>query len=34
MGLPTLRVAVWLLAILVWITVMQRFVRTWKQLGE
>lgn len=34
LGLPTLEVAVWALAILVWLTVIQRFVRTWKQLGE
>lgn len=32
-GLPTLEPTIWVLAILVWITVVQRFVRTWKQLG-
>lgn len=34
LGLPTLDVTVWGLAILVWLTVIQRFVRTWRQLGE
>jgi len=34
LGVPTLEWAVWALAILVWLTVLQRFVRTWRQLGE
>jgi CDP-diacylglycerol--glycerol-3-phosphate 3-phosphatidyltransferase len=34
LGLPTLEVAVWALAVLVWLTVLQRFFRTWRQLGE
>jgi CDP-diacylglycerol--glycerol-3-phosphate 3-phosphatidyltransferase len=34
LGLPTLEWSVWALAILVWLTVLQRFVRTWRQLGE
>lgn len=33
-GLPTLEPALWALAVLVWLTVVQRFVNTWKQLGE
>lgn len=33
-GLPTLEVAVWVIAILVWLTVVQRFIITWKQLAE
>ena len=33
-GLPTLEPAIWILAVLVWFTAMQRFVRTWKQLGH
>jgi CDP-diacylglycerol--glycerol-3-phosphate 3-phosphatidyltransferase len=31
-GLPTLTVTVWALALLTWLTVMQRFYRTWQQL--
>lgn len=31
-GLPTLVATIWILAILSWITVMQRFYRTWAQL--
>ncbi len=34
LGLHTLEPTIWILAILVWLTVLQRFVRTWKQLGE
>jgi len=34
LGLPTLVGTVWALAILSWITVMQRFYRTWAQMGE
>jgi len=34
LGLPTLEVTVWALAILTWLTVIQRFYRTWVQLGE
>ena len=34
LGLPTLVVTVWILAVLSWLTVMQRFYRTWAQLGE
>lgn len=33
-GLPTLEPALWALAVLVWFTVLQRFIITWKQLGE
>lgn len=33
-GLPTLEATVWILAIGVWLTVLQRFVRTWRQLAE
>jgi CDP-diacylglycerol--glycerol-3-phosphate 3-phosphatidyltransferase len=33
-GLPTLVVTVWVMAVLSWLTVMQRFYRTWAQLGE
>ena len=33
-GLHTLEPTMWVFAVLVWFTVMQRFVRTWKQLGE
>ena len=33
-GLPTLVGTVWVLAILSWVTVMQRFYRTWAQLDE
>lgn len=33
-GLPLLDWTVWILAVLVWLTVLQRFVRTWRQLGE
>lgn len=33
-GLPTLEPMVWVMAVLVWFTVLQRFVRTWKRLGE
>ncbi len=32
-GLHTLEPAIWVFAALVWFTVLQRFVRTWKQLG-
>jgi len=32
MGLPTLTVAVWALAVLSWVTVLQRFYNTWVQL--
>ena len=31
--LPTLEVTLWALAALIWLTVFQRFFRTWKQLG-
>lgn len=34
LGLPTLEATVWILAVGVWLTVMQRFVRTWRQLDE
>jgi CDP-diacylglycerol--glycerol-3-phosphate 3-phosphatidyltransferase len=34
LGVPTLEPALWGLAVLVWLTVLQRFVRTWRQLGE
>jgi len=33
-GLPTLEPMVWVFAVLVWFTVLQRFARTWKQLNE
>jgi CDP-diacylglycerol---glycerol-3-phosphate 3-phosphatidyltransferase len=33
-GLHTLEPTMWVFAVLVWFTVLQRFVRTWKQLGE
>ena len=33
-NLPTLVPTVWGLTILVWVTVAQRFYRTWRQLGE
>lgn len=33
-GLPTLVATIWLMAVLSWVTVMQRFFRTWAQLGE
>jgi CDP-diacylglycerol--glycerol-3-phosphate 3-phosphatidyltransferase len=33
-GLPTLEPTLWALAVLVWLTVIQRFVRTWKQLAD
>ena len=33
-GLHTLEPTVWAMAVLVWFTVLQRFVRTWKLLGE
>lgn len=32
-GLPTLEVTLWVLAVLIWLTVIQRFYRTWTQLG-
>lgn len=32
-GLPTLVGTVWVLAVLTWLTVLQRFYRTWVQLG-
>ena len=32
-GLPTLAATVWGLAVLTWVTVLQRFYRTWVQLG-
>lgn len=34
LGLPTLETTIWAMAILVWLTVLQRFVRTWSQLAE
>lgn len=34
LGLPTLVATIWLMAVLSWVTVMQRFFRTWAQLGE
>lgn len=34
LGLHTLEPTIWILAVLVWLTVLQRFVRTWKQLRE
>jgi CDP-diacylglycerol--glycerol-3-phosphate 3-phosphatidyltransferase len=34
LGVPTLEVTVWAMAALTWLTVMQRFYRTWVQLGE
>jgi len=33
-GLPTLAVTVWALAALTWLTALQRFRRTWAQLGS
>lgn len=33
-GLPTLVATIWIMAVLSWVTVMQRFYRTWAQLGE
>lgn len=33
-GWPTLEATIWLLAVLVWLTVLQRFWRTWRQLAE
>lgn len=33
LGLPTLEPAIWAMVILVWFTVLQRFLRTWRQLG-
>jgi CDP-diacylglycerol--glycerol-3-phosphate 3-phosphatidyltransferase len=33
-GLPTLPATIWILAILSWLTVLQRFHRTWAQLQE
>ena len=33
-GLHTLEPTMWVFAVLVWFTVLQRFVRTWKLLGE
>ncbi len=33
-GLHTLEPAIWIFVVLVWLTVLQRFVRTWKQLKE
>jgi CDP-diacylglycerol--glycerol-3-phosphate 3-phosphatidyltransferase len=33
-GVPTLTGTVWALAVLTWLTVIQRFYRTWVQLGE
>ena len=33
LGLPTLAATVWSLALLTWLTVLQRFYRTWVQLG-
>ena len=34
LGLPTLEPTIWILAVGVWLTVMQRFARTWRQLVE
>lgn len=34
LGIPTLAATVWILAIGVWLTAMQRFVRIWRQLDE
>lgn len=34
LGLPTLDATIWVLAILVWLTVLQRFYGTWRRLGE
>ena len=33
-GLPTLVATIWIMAVLSWVTVMQRFYRTWAQLDE
>lgn len=33
-GLPTLEPMLWAMAVLTWLTVAQRFYRTWVQLGE
>lgn len=33
-GLNTLRPTIWVFAVLVWFTVLQRFLRTWKLLGK
>ena len=33
-GLHTLEPMIWIFAVVVWFTVLQRFVRTWKQLNE
>ncbi len=33
LGLHTLEPTIWILTVLVWLTVLQRFVRTWKQLA-
>lgn len=33
-GLGTLEPAIWVFVVLVWATVLQRFVRTWKQIAE
>lgn len=32
LGLPTLEAAIWILAVGTWVTVIQRFVRTWRRL--
>ena len=32
MGVPILEWTIWVLTVLVWVTVMQRFFRTWAQL--
>jgi CDP-diacylglycerol--glycerol-3-phosphate 3-phosphatidyltransferase len=32
-GLPTMEATLWILAVGTWLTVAQRFVRTWKRLG-
>ncbi|HSM02431.1 MAG TPA: CDP-alcohol phosphatidyltransferase family protein [Acidimicrobiia bacterium] len=34
LGLPTLVATIWIMAVLSWVTVMQRFYRTWAQLDE
>jgi CDP-diacylglycerol--glycerol-3-phosphate 3-phosphatidyltransferase len=34
LGLPTLAPTVWALAALTWLTVLQRFYKTWMQLGD
>lgn len=33
LGLPTLEATLWILAVLTWLTVLQRFVNTWRRLG-